>query len=155
MESAKLAQPDESCPIAYVIGLGLSGVAAARLLKRQGWQVVVSDRNDGDRQIAQQQALTAEGIDVKLGHSFSADDPMTLVVVSPGVPWDLPGLVEAREKGISTIGEMELAWRALSHLPWVGVTGTNGKTTTTELIAAIFKTADLNAPACGNIGYAA
>ena len=155
MESANLAQSDESCPTAYVIGLGLSGVAAARLLKRQGWQVVVSDRNDGDLQIAQQQALTAEGIDVKLGHTFSADDPMALVVVSPGVPWDLPCLSEAREKGISTIGEMELAWRALSHLPWIGVTGTNGKTTTTELIAAIFKTAGLNAPACGNIGYAA
>lgn len=154
MESAKLGQP-ESQPTAYIIGLGLSGVAAARLLKKEGWQVVVSDLNDGQRQIAQQQALTAEGIDVKLGHSFSADDPMELVVVSPGVPWDLPSLVQAREKGISTIGEMELAWRALSHLPWLGITGTNGKTTTTELVAAIFKSANLNAPACGNIGYAA
>ena len=154
MESAKLGQ-SESQPTAYVIGLGLSGVAAARLLKKGGWQVVVSDRNNGERQVAQQQALTAEGIEVKLGHSFSADDPMELVVVSPGVPWDLPSLVQARENGISTIGEMELAWRALSHLPWLGITGTNGKTTTTELVAAIFKAAQLNAPACGNIGYAA
>ncbi|MEM8614792.1 MAG: UDP-N-acetylmuramoyl-L-alanine--D-glutamate ligase [Cyanobacteria bacterium P01_H01_bin.105] len=154
MESAKLDQP-ESQPTAYVIGLGLSGVAAARLLKQQGWQVVVSDRNNGERQLSQQKTLAAEGIDVKLGHTFSADEPMALVVASPGVPWDLPGLVQARENGISTIGEMELAWRALSHIPWLGVTGTNGKTTTTELLAAIFKAADLNAPACGNIGYAA
>ncbi|NEQ52545.1 MAG: UDP-N-acetylmuramoyl-L-alanine--D-glutamate ligase [Leptolyngbya sp. SIO3F4] len=154
MESAKLDQP-ESKPTAYVIGLGLSGVAAARLLKKQGWDVVVSDRNDGERQLTQQQALSIEGIEVKLGHTFSADDPMDLVVVSPGVPWDLPGLVNAREKGLCTIGEMELAWRALSHLPWLGITGTNGKTTTTELMAAIFKTANLKAPACGNIGYAA
>ncbi|MEM6254976.1 MAG: UDP-N-acetylmuramoyl-L-alanine--D-glutamate ligase [Cyanobacteria bacterium P01_D01_bin.156] len=142
-------------PIAYVIGLGLSGVAAARLLNKQDWQVVVSDRNNGDRQIAQQKLLATEGIDVKLGHSFSAEDSMNLAVVSPGVPWDLPSLVAARENGISTIGEMELAWRALSHLPWLGITGTNGKTTTTELVAAIFKAANLNAPACGNIGYAA
>ncbi len=154
MESANLGQP-ESSPTAYVIGLGLSGVAAARLLKKQGWTVVVSDRNHGERQRTQQQALKAEGIEVKLGHTFSAEDAMDLVVASPGVPWDLPSLVQARERGISTIGEMELAWRALSHLPWLGITGTNGKTTTTELLAAIFKAAQLNAPACGNIGYAA
>ncbi|MGD1857896.1 MAG: UDP-N-acetylmuramoyl-L-alanine--D-glutamate ligase [Leptolyngbyaceae cyanobacterium] len=154
MESAKRDQP-ESQPVAYVIGLGLSGVAAARLLKKQGWQVIVSDRNQGERQLAQQQSLSEEGIEVKLGHTFSGDDPMDLVVASPGVPWDLPGLVKARDKDICTIGEMELAWRALSHLPWLGITGTNGKTTTTELVAAIFKAADLNAPACGNIGYAA
>ncbi len=154
MESAQLGQP-ESQPTTYVIGLGLSGVAAARLLKKQGWHVVVSDRNDGERQISQQNALSVEGIEVKLGHTFSADDPMDLVVASPGVPWDLPGLVKARENGISTIGEMELAWRALSHLPWIGITGTNGKTTTTELVAAIFRATTLNAPACGNIGYAA
>ncbi len=154
MESAKLGQP-ESSPTAYVIGLGLSGVAAARLLKKQGWTVVVSDRNQGESQRTQQKALMAEGIEVKLGHTFSAEDAMDLVVASPGVPWDLPSLVQAREKGISTIGEMELAWRALSHLPWLGITGTNGKTTTTELLAAIFKAAQLNAPACGNIGYAA
>ena len=53
MELAKLGQP-ESQPTAYVIGLGLSGVAAARLLKKEGWHVVVSDRNNGERQIAQQ-----------------------------------------------------------------------------------------------------
>ncbi|MBX2865016.1 MAG: UDP-N-acetylmuramoyl-L-alanine--D-glutamate ligase [Leptolyngbyaceae cyanobacterium MAG.088] len=154
MESAQPGQPKPQ-PTAYVIGLGLSGVAAARLLNKQGWHVVVSDRNHGERQISQQNALAIEGIEVKLGHIFSADAPMELVVASPGVPWDLPGLVQAREKGISTIGEMELAWRALSHLPWIGITGTNGKTTTTELVAAIFKATTLKAPACGNIGYAA
>ena len=78
-----------------------------------------------------------------------------MIVVSPGVPWDIPILVAAREKGIDTIGELELAWRYLDSVPWIGVTGTNGKTTTTALIAAIFKAAGLNAPACGNIGYAA
>jgi UDP-N-acetylmuramoylalanine--D-glutamate ligase len=143
-------------PKACVVGLGKSGIAAARLLKRQGWQVTVSDRGQSESLFGIQQTLEAEGIAVRLGDSF-APDPATMqqIVVSPGVPWDLPGLVRARELGIATIGEMELAWRSLSSQPWVGVTGTNGKTTTTALTAAIFQAAGLDAPACGNIGNAA
>jgi len=55
--------------------------------------------------------------------------------------------------GIPVIGEVDLAWRALREIPWIGITGTNGKTTTTALTAAIFQAAGLHAPACGNIGY--
>ncbi|MDZ8069796.1 MAG: UDP-N-acetylmuramoyl-L-alanine--D-glutamate ligase [Nostoc sp. DedQUE08] len=142
---------------AHVIGLGKSGVAAARLLKREGWEVELSDRNTSETLLEQQQELAAEQITVKLGQSLElngANLPQ-LIVVSPGVPWDIPVLVEARQLGIETIGEMELAWRNLQSLPWVGITGTNGKTTTTALISAIFQAAELNAPACGNIGYAA
>ncbi|MEC4813996.1 MAG: UDP-N-acetylmuramoyl-L-alanine--D-glutamate ligase [Scytonema sp. PMC 1069.18] len=144
-------------PLAHVIGLGKSGIAAARLLKRDGWEVELSDRNTSPDLLKQQQELAAEPITVKLGYSLELKDSdlPQLIVVSPGVPWDIPVLVKAREMGIETIGEMELAWRHLQTIPWVAVTGTNGKTTTTSLIAAIFKTAGLNAPACGNIGYAA
>jgi UDP-N-acetylmuramoylalanine--D-glutamate ligase len=144
-------------PKATVIGLGKSGVAAARLLKREGWEVELSDSNTSETLLQQQQELAAEQITVKLGQSLElngANLPQ-LIVVSPGVPWDIPVLIEARQLGIETIGEMELAWRNLRSLPWVGITGTNGKTTTTALIAAIFQAAELNAPACGNIGYAA
>lgn len=143
-------------PNAQVIGLGRSGIAAARLLIREGWQVTVSDSKSSDSLRKQQHELLNEGITVKLGHSLdlNADLPQ-LIVVSPGVPWDIPVLVEARNRGIDTIGEMELAWRHLQSIPWVAITGTNGKTTTTALIAAIFQAAGLNAPACGNIGYAA
>lgn len=140
---------------AHVIGLGKSGVAAARLLKKNGWEVELSDRNTSDSFQQQQQQLTQEGITVKLGYSFEPETSLDLVVVSPGVPWDLPALQKSRENKIETIGEMELAWRYLQSFPWVGITGTNGKTTTTALVAAIFKTARLYAPACGNIGYAA
>ena len=144
-------------PKAHVIGLGKSGVAAARLLKLEGWQVGVSDRNTYETLRQQQQELEREGIKVELGHSLDLDssDLPQLVVVSPGVPWDSPVLVRARHLGIETIGEIELAWRHLHTSPWLAITGTNGKTTTTALIAAIFKTAGLHAPACGNIGYAA
>jgi UDP-N-acetylmuramoylalanine--D-glutamate ligase len=142
---------------AHVIGLGRSGVAAARLLKREGWEVELSDRNTSHTLLQQQQELAAEQIIVKLGYSLdlNSSDLPELIVVSPGVPWDIPLLIKARELGIETIGEMELAWRHLQAIPWVGITGTNGKTTTTSLVAAIFQAAGLNAPACGNIGYAA
>ncbi|MCU0525272.1 MAG: UDP-N-acetylmuramoyl-L-alanine--D-glutamate ligase [Elainella sp. Prado103] len=140
---------------AYVIGLGRSGMAAARLLKQQGWQVIVSDAGQSEGLKHTQQLLASEGITVQLGDRFTPDPGrMQQVVVSPGVPWDLPGLVKAREFGIPTIGEVELAWQVLKQAPWVGITGTNGKTTTTALIAAIFQAAGYDAPACGNIGYA-
>ncbi|KGF72147.1 UDP-N-acetylmuramoyl-L-alanyl-D-glutamate synthetase [Neosynechococcus sphagnicola sy1] len=147
-------------PTALVIGLGKSGIAAARLLQQQGWQVIVSDRQISPALLNQQQQLAREGIPVWLGHAFdleATDTPsnLDLVVVSPGVPWDLPKLQAARDRGIAMVGEIELAWRTLGQSPWVGVTGTNGKTTTTALIAAIFAQAGLQAPACGNIGFAA
>lgn len=142
---------------AHVVGLGKSGVAAARLLRREGWEVVLSDSNTSETLRQQQQELATQQIIVKLGSNLELDetDLPQLIVVSPGVPWDIPVLVKARELGIDTIGEMELAWRYLQPTPWVAITGTNGKTTTTAIIAAIFQAAGFNAPACGNIGYAA
>ncbi|MBW4659785.1 MAG: UDP-N-acetylmuramoyl-L-alanine--D-glutamate ligase [Drouetiella hepatica Uher 2000/2452] len=141
---------------AYVIGLGRSGIAAAHLLHQVGWQVTISDSGTSDALQQTQQELQTKGIAVQLGHRLKPQpDLMQRIVVSPGVPWNLPALIEARSLGIETIGEMELAWRSLQSYPWVGITGTNGKTTTTALIAAIFQAAGLHAPACGNIGYAA
>ena len=156
----------QSMSKAHVIGLGKSGVAAARLLRREDWEVTLSDsanaekfaaRNTSENFLKQQQLLSAEQIQVKLGYSLELHDSdlPQLIVASPGVPWDVPVLLQARELGLETIGEMELAWRHLQSIPWVGITGTNGKTTTTALVAAIFQAAGLNAPACGNIGYAA
>lgn len=149
-------------PSAHVIGLGRSGIAAAQLLHREGWQVTLSDRNHTAALVKLQQDLEQEGICVLLNFAFDLESLRAqslprpdLVVVSPGVPWDVPGLVAARAQGIETIGEIELAWRHLRDHPWVGITGTNGKTTTTALVAAIFRAAGLKAPACGNIGYSA
>lgn len=149
-------------PTAHIIGLGRSGIAAARLLHREGWQVSVSDAGHSEGLLATQQILAAEGIPVYLNLKFSLSslvaqgyDRPDRIVVSPGVPWQLPALEEARSQGIETFGELELAWRYLNQYPWVGITGTNGKTTTTAMVEAIFKAAGLRAPACGNIGYSA
>ncbi len=142
---------------AYVIGLGCSGIAAARLLKTQGWEVTISDRSISDSLKARQASLAQENIAVKLDDTPTLDVLKTvdLMIVSPGVPWDIPILVQAREYNIPMYGEIELAWRSLQQIPWVGITGTNGKTTTTALCSALFQGGGFNAPACGNIGYAA
>lgn len=148
--------------IAHILGLGKSGVAAAQLLNRDGWQVSVSDAGQSDALRDRQRTLEAQGIAVTLGSKFDLEalavqgcDRPDRIVVSPGVSWQLPGLEAARSQGIETLGEMELAWRYLNNTPWVGITGTNGKTTTTAMVAAMFQAAGLQAPACGNIGYSA
>jgi UDP-N-acetylmuramoylalanine--D-glutamate ligase len=148
-----------SMPSALIIGLGKSGVAAARLLQTQDWQAIICDRQQSESLLAQQAMLSEEGIQVWLNYKFNPVVPklpgdLKRVVVSPGVPWDLPALVAGREAGLEIIGEMELAWRHLQTPAWVGITGTNGKTTTTALTAAIFQQAGFDAPACGNIGIA-
>ncbi len=139
---------------ATVIGLGRSGIAAAKLLIKHGYQVTISDSNNTPELETQKQELETLGINVKLGDKF-APTSEDMIVVSPGVPWDISPLVTARAMGIDTIGEMELAWRYLSDIPWVAITGTNGKTTTTALTDAIFKAAGLETIGCGNIGFAA
>jgi UDP-N-acetylmuramoylalanine--D-glutamate ligase len=139
---------------ATVIGLGRSGIAAAKLLIKHGYTVTLSDSNDNPTLAAQKQELEPLGINVKLGDKFIPTTEDT-IVVSPGVPWDIAPLVTARSMGIDTIGEMELAWRYLQDIPWVAITGTNGKTTTTALTDAIFKAAGLETIGCGNIGFAA
>jgi UDP-N-acetylmuramoylalanine--D-glutamate ligase len=140
---------------ATVIGLGRSGIAASKLLLKHGYSVTLSDSSDNPSLRSQQQELEKIGIDVRLGDRFSPTEDLDLIVVSPGVPWDIAPLVKAREMGIDTIGEMELAWRYLQDIPWVAITGTNGKTTTTAITDAIFQAAGLKTIACGNIGFAA
>ena len=94
--------------IAYIIGLGRSGIAAAKCLKQDGWEVIISDRATSDSLNPLQQQLQAEGITVKLGHTPNLNSRALpqLIVVSPGGPWDIPLLIEAREKNIDTIGEI-------------------------------------------------
>jgi UDP-N-acetylmuramoylalanine--D-glutamate ligase len=141
---------------AVVIGLGKSGNAAAKFLKSQGWDVTLSDRSTSPLLQSQAAELEANGIPVVLGDNFDSETSKPdLIVVSPGVPWDVASLVKARSLGVATIGEMELAWRNLMNIPWISITGTNGKTTTTALTAAIFAESGYHAPAFGNIGYAA
>jgi UDP-N-acetylmuramoylalanine--D-glutamate ligase len=78
-----------------------------------------------------------------------------LVVVSPGIRWDHPVLETLRQRGVAVQGEMAPAWRATAGIPWIGITGTNGKTTVTHLVHHLLTSAGLDAPLCGNVGFSA
>ena len=126
---------------ALVVGLGKSGDAAAHLLRSRGAQVVGADDKDlpfeGELRRVVPESL--RGID--------------LVVVSPGVPLALPIFAEARLRGVEVIGEVELASRFIEE-PIFGVTGTNGKSTTTALCGHLLATAGLQVFTGGNLGDA-
>jgi UDP-N-acetylmuramoylalanine--D-glutamate ligase len=129
-----------------VVGLARSGRAAAVALLRRGTEVVAADRGPVE---------PLEGVAV---HAES-DDPallegVGLVVKSPGVPGESPLVAGARARGIAVWSEVELGARLLAGHPIVGVTGTNGKTTTSELLGAIFRAAGRDVAVAGNVGTA-
>jgi UDP-N-acetylmuramoylalanine--D-glutamate ligase len=136
-----------------VIGLGRSGVAAARLIRSVGGAVYVSDRAESAAVTANAELLRAAGIAVDVGsHNLARIAAASRVVVSPGVPPDAPPLAAARAAGVPVMSEVELALRAMPEVPYVAVTGTNGKTTVTAMIAHLFRAMGLEAAAGGNIG---
>jgi UDP-N-acetylmuramoylalanine--D-glutamate ligase len=136
---------------ALVLGLGRSGRAAAAALVRHGVAVVAADRSSA----ADAGRLAAEGVEVRLGsEEESLLDGVELVVKSPGVPAESPLAAAARARAIPVWSEIELGFRLLPGNPLVGVTGTNGKTTTTELLAAIFRAAGREVEVAGNVGRA-
>ena len=134
-----------------VIGLGLSGEAAARHLLRLGATVTVTDASDDP--VVRERAAALEGATVMLGVEDPSDavGSADLVVVSPGVPEHAPALRTAAVAGIPVWSEIELAFR-LARAPILGVTGTNGKTTVTRMVASALTEAGYRAAAAGNIG---
>jgi UDP-N-acetylmuramoylalanine--D-glutamate ligase len=137
-----------------VIGLGKSGTAATRLLAREGARVYASDANESPAAGAAVDALrTLPGVEVETGrHDLKKIRSAAGVVVSPGVPPDAPPLAAARAAGVPIVSELDLGFRALRGVRCIAVTGTNGKTTTTALIAHLLGEAGLRAEAAGNIG---
>jgi UDP-N-acetylmuramoylalanine--D-glutamate ligase len=134
-----------------VVGLGDSGVAAAELCLRHGARVAGADAASRERLSAAALALEGKGARLLLGaHDAAAFSGADLVVVSPGVP-PLEALERASARGIEVIGELELGFRFASA-PVVAVGGTNGKSTTTSLVAAMLAASGKNVFAGGNLG---
>jgi UDP-N-acetylmuramoylalanine--D-glutamate ligase len=134
---------------AVVVGAGVAGAAAARLLLAEGATVRVSESGTSRPGSSK---LRADGIEVlEGGHAPGHLDGATLVVPSPGVSPNAEILTWARDRGLPVWGEMELGAR-LARAPYLAVTGTNGKTTTTGMLVACLRAAGLDAVACGNIG---
>ena len=145
-------EPAEWLPArALVVGLARSGHAAALALARRGVEVVAADRScDADPG-----RLAEVGVEVHLGsEEESVVEGVELVVKSPGVPAESPLVVAARARAIPIWSEVELGYRLLDGNPLIGVTGTNGKTTTTELLAAILRAGGRSVEVAGNVGRA-
>lgn len=137
-----------------VAGLGVSGIPAARVLAGLGARVTVVNDGDDERSRTQAAQLEAEGITVRLGDGATLPEGTELVVTTPGWRPDKPLFTAAAEAGVEVWGDVELAWRLRGPdaAPWLAVTGTNGKTTTVRMLAAILEAAGLRTAAVGNIG---
>lgn len=138
-----------------IVGMGRSGLGAARALAPVAARVVAADEKPLGELNGSVKALSQEGVELRLGdRGLDLVENVDLVVRSPGVPWEVPLLVAAREAGLEVIGELELAYRLLVTERIVAVTGSNGKSTTTALLGEIFRAAGEEVVVGGNIGVA-
>ncbi|MFD5145407.1 UDP-N-acetylmuramoyl-L-alanine--D-glutamate ligase [Streptomyces sp. NPDC058401] len=137
-----------------VAGLGVSGISVARALAGLGAVVTVVDGGDGEGHRARAAELEAAGISVRLGDAQTLPEGTELVVTSPGWKPDSPLFAAAADAGVDVVGDVEIAWllRGPDAAPWLAITGTNGKTTTTQMLASILRAAGLRTAAVGNIG---
>ena len=130
-----------------VVGLARSGTAAALALRARGEEVIGCDAGAPETE-----RLSEAGVEVHLETSGTALAARARTLVkSPGVPQEAPVIAAARERGTPVMGELEIAWRLIAN-EFIAVTGTNGKTTTTELIGHIHREAALPAAVAGNVG---
>ena len=140
-----------------VAGIGVAGYAAADALMQLGARISIVDGRDGSAQRERAAILKALGATVHLGAGDDIPDA-DLLVVSPGIPPHAPLIRNAQGRGIPVWGELELAWRLRrpddegNVAPWLVVTGTNGKTTTTLMLASMLRAAGHRVEAAGNIG---
>ena len=144
---------------AVVAGFGVSGFAAADNLTHLGASVVALDESAAGKEETAE-LLGVLGADIRLGEGTTRalPDDAELLVVSPGWKPSAPLIVQAQERGIPVWGEVELAWRLRDNgpdghpPPWIAVTGTNGKTTTVQMLDSILRAAGLRSVAAGNVG---
>jgi UDP-N-acetylmuramoylalanine--D-glutamate ligase len=140
-----------------VVGLARSGVAAALALRARGQTVVGVDAGGAGRPGLAQAAgrLREAGVEVRLDASgVDLAARARTLIKSPGVPQDAPAIQAGRARGATVLGELELAWRLIPN-EFIAVTGTNGKTTTTEWIGHVHREAGLPVAVAGNVGTAA
>ena len=136
---------------ACVIGLGASGRAAVDLLLIKGAEVTPVDSAESVALKEYAAAMSARGIECHLGCNRVLPDVFDLAIVSPGVPFNQPQIASLQKRGVPVWGELELGWRESDCLA-IAITGTNGKTTTTELVSTMLTRNQRCTVAAGNIG---
>ena len=138
---------------AAVLGLGRSGVAATRMLRAAGIPVYASDTGAGEPYEQTAAQLRDAGATVQVGgHDLSRIGRAGVCVVSPGIPPSTPALLAARGAGVPVHAEADLGLEALAGVPYIAITGTNGKTTTTAMAGHLLAMAGRRVATCGNIG---
>lgn len=135
-----------------ILGLGRSGLACARELASLGCKLILSDSRPTEALLPLVTDLPEGSYRVVGGGHSSACLDADVIVLSPGVPIDMPIVQAALADGVPVFGEVELAWQLRTTVPYVAITGTNGKTTVTTLIGEILAAGGLKAPVGGNIG---
>lgn len=136
-----------------LVGLAKTGISTIKHLDKLGAKTIVNDVKDESKLVDILNELkNLNSIEYILGYHPENVDDIDLAVVSPGVPLDLPFIIKLKENNIEIIGEVELAYRLSKNPMFIGITGTNGKTTTTSLVGEIFKRANRDTYIVGNIG---
>lgn len=158
VDVSALSRTSDWAPVRVVVaGFGVSGFAAADNLLFLGARVTALDEVATEEKAEKARLLETLGATVRLepGATAVLPDDVDLVVTSPGWRPDAPLLAQAVERGVPVWGEVELAWRLRDPehpAPWLAVTGTNGKTTTVQMLESILRAAGLRAVAVGNVG---
>src|SRR4051794_4851492 len=148
--SAVISRPPLPPGPYLVVGLARSGLAAAELLAGRGERVVGTDARPADASVKQR--LQGNGVEVRDGEQDAQLlDGIVTVVKSPGVPREAPLIATALAAGIAVMGEVELGWRLLPN-EFIGLTGSNGKTTTVELIGHIHRRGEAPGDVAGEGG---
>ncbi|MDU6114170.1 MAG: UDP-N-acetylmuramoyl-L-alanine--D-glutamate ligase [Paeniclostridium sordellii] len=136
-----------------LVGLAKTGVSTIKKLDKLGAKIIVNDIKSKDQlKDIIKQIENLDSVEYILGHHLEDISNIDLTIVSPGVPLDLPFIKKLQSENINIIGEVELAYKLSKNPTFVGITGTNGKTTTTSLVGEIFKKASKDSYIVGNIG---
>ena len=144
--------------INLVIGLGRSGYWAAKFLNSKGKRVIVLEEKINDQLTIYKKDLENIGVKVFLGFPFEFEkisqwtNNINHVILSPSIDMENQTVFKLKKAGIKVLGEANIGWNYLKEINWVGITGTNGKTTVTHLLSHILSQNELEAPPAGNIG---
>ena len=156
-DPSSLSRPSDWSAFRFgVLGLGVAGFACADSLSQVGAQVAAVDASTSDAVRDKATLLEMLDVDVRIGPDAALPDSLDVLVVSPGLRPSHPVVVDALRRGVTVWGEIELAWRLRDPeraAPWLVVTGTNGKTTTTLMLESMLRADGRHARAAGNIGH--
>ncbi|MCY3986466.1 MAG: Mur ligase family protein, partial [Candidatus Dadabacteria bacterium] len=135
-----------------VVGLGVTGIETSKFLRGAGALVKATDSRDAADLSEEAEELVAGGMEVRCGtHAQDLFEWADTIVLSPGVRFNLSEIINARANGKIIISEIELAWNFIAK-PVIGITGTNGKTTTTSILSEMLKRSGMKIFTGGNIG---